>query len=187
MRRLLAGPLGAGFFQEVKLTRNVIALATADTEFGHVPADTAKEEAKTIANEERKAVTLRDPVTDEVLGKVKPSAKKPAKAKAPSKPKATAKPAKAKAAAKKPAAKAKPAKESKPKSPRGMVVEILKLASRAKGVSPAELNELTKWKGAPWKWLFANPKKTGYCDRWGYKLTVLTPETGGVRYQVAKR
>jgi hypothetical protein len=104
--------LGAGFFQEVKLTRNVIALATADTEFGHVPADTAKEEAKTIANEEGKAVTLRDPVTDEVLGKVKPSAKKPAKAKAPAKPKATAKPAKAKPAAKKPAAKAKPAKDS---------------------------------------------------------------------------
>jgi nucleotide-binding universal stress UspA family protein len=65
------------------LTRNVIALATADTEFGHVPADTAKEEAKTIANEEGKAVTLRHPVTDEVLGKVKPSPKKPAKAKAP--------------------------------------------------------------------------------------------------------
>ncbi len=47
-----------------------------------------------------------------------------------------------------------------------MVVEILKLASRAKGASPAELNALTKWKGAPWKWLFATPKKNGYCDRW---------------------
>jgi nucleotide-binding universal stress UspA family protein len=136
------------------LTRNVVALATIDHDFGHVPADTAKEEAKTIANEEGKPVTLRDPVTDEVLGKVKPTAKKPAKAKASAKPKAAAK-----AAAKKSAAKAKPAKESKPKSPRGMVVEILKLASRAKGVSPAELNELTKWKGAPWKWLFANPKR----------------------------
>jgi hypothetical protein len=68
-----------------------------------------------------------------------------------------------------------------------MVVEILKLASRAKGVSPAELNELIKWKGAPWKWLFAKPKKTGYSDRWGYKLTVLNPENGGVRYQVVKR
>jgi hypothetical protein len=166
------------------LTRNVIALATADTEFGHVPADTAKEEAKTIANDEGKAVTLRHPVTDEVLGKVKPSPKKPAKAKAPAKPKA-AKPTKAKAAAKKPAAKAKPAKDSKPKAPRGMVVEILKLASRAKGVSPAELNERTKWKAAPWKWL--QSPKDRLLRPLGYKLTVLTPETGGVRYQVAKR
>lgn len=48
-----------------------------------------------------------------------------------------------------------------------MVVEILKLASRPNGVSPRELNTLTTWKGAPWKWLFSNPKGNGYCDRWG--------------------
>lgn len=66
-----------------------------------------------------------------------------------------------------------------------MVVEILKLASRPSGVSPAELNQLTTWKGAPWKWLFSNPKGTGYCDRWGYAFTVLKTEDG-VRYHVAK-
>jgi hypothetical protein len=70
-----------------------------------------------------------------------------------------------------------------------MVVEILKLASGAKGVSPAELNELTKWKGAPWKWLFSNPKGTGYCDRWGYKFKVLHDEDDdrSVPYQVTKK
>jgi hypothetical protein len=51
-------------------------------------------------------------------------------------------------AAKKTARAAKPAAGRKL---RGMVVPILKLASRPKGVSPAELNALTKWKGAPWK------------------------------------
>ncbi|WP_208821399.1 hypothetical protein [Bradyrhizobium neotropicale] len=164
---------------------NTVTLATDDKEFGQVPADKAKAEAQALANEQGKPVTLRDPVTDKLLGKAKPAKKAPVKAKG--KP--------AKKAAKKPAAKAKPAAKSKPvaapktpktKAPRGMVVEILKLASRAKGVSPAELNELTEWKGAPWKWLFSNPKKNGYCDRWGYKFTVLQTDDG-VRYQVVKK
>jgi hypothetical protein len=56
------------------LKRNIIiALATADTDFGHVPAEMAKAEAMIIANEEGKAVTLRDPVTDEVLATIKPT------------------------------------------------------------------------------------------------------------------
>ena len=60
--------VGLSHFQEAKLTRKaVIALATADTDFGHVRADKAKAEAKDIANEEGKPVTLRDPVTDEVI------------------------------------------------------------------------------------------------------------------------
>jgi hypothetical protein len=162
-----------------------IALATIDNDFGHVPAETAKAEAQTLANEEGKTVTLRDPVTDKVLGKATPTKAK----KAPGKPAG-----KGKGAAKvKKAAKAKPAKNAangqpKPtkKAPRGMVVEILKLASRPKGVSPAELNNLTNWTGAPWKWLFSNPKKTGYCDRWGYKFTVVKTDDG-VRYQAVKR
>jgi hypothetical protein len=54
-----------------------------------------------------------------------------------------------------------------------MVVEILKLASRAKG------------KGAPRKWLFSDPKGTGYCDRWGYKFKVLDED--GTRYHVVKK
>jgi hypothetical protein len=57
-------------------------------------------------------------------------------------------------------------------------------------VSPQKLNELTEWRGAPWKWLFSNPKKTGYADRWGYKFTVLQPDAENkrlVRYKVEKR
>ena len=70
-------------------------------------------------------------------------------------------------------------------SPSGMVVEILKLSSRAKGVTPAELNEKTQWKGAPWKWLFQNPKKNGYCDRWGYSFEVIRDDAG-THYKTAK-
>ena len=71
-----------------------------------------------------------------------------------------------------------------------MVVQILKLASRPKGVTPDELNKLTRWRGAPWKWLFSNPKKNGYCDRWNYKLTILNPDKDNPRavaYRVTKR
>jgi hypothetical protein len=48
-----------------------------------------------------------------------------------------------------------------------MVAKIIALALRPEGVSPAELNTVTEWKVAPWKWLFSNPKGTGYADRWG--------------------
>jgi hypothetical protein len=51
----------------------VIALVSESTDFGHVPADTARAEAQALANEQGKPVTLRDPVTDEVLGKVEPT------------------------------------------------------------------------------------------------------------------
>ena len=65
----------------------------------------------------------------------------------------------------------------------------MKLAARTKGVSPTELNELTKWKGAPWKWLFSNPKGNGYCDRFGYKFWITTEEDNAraVRYHVEKK
>lgn len=85
--------------------------------------------------------------------------------------------AKAKAAARTPRGDAKP---------KGMVVEILKLSCRAKGVTPEELNALTKWKGAPWKWLFKNPKKTGYCDRWGYTFEVVKDDDG-THYKTEKK
>jgi hypothetical protein len=164
-----------------------VMLANQDTDFGLVPAKKAKARALALANEEGIAITLRDPISDKVIATVKPKA---AKAKAAAKPAAKpaakhadkrAKPAKAK----QPAAKAKRAADAA-KQPRGMVVEILKLASRTKGVSPAELNELTTWKGAPWKWLFSNPKKNGYCDRWGYKFEAVNGDEG-VRYFVIKR
>jgi hypothetical protein len=54
-------------------------------------------------------------------------------------------------------------------------------ATTAAVVSPAELNKTTNWKGAPWKWLFANPKKNGYCDRWYYSFKVAQID-GETRY-----
>jgi len=39
------------------------------------------------------------------------------------------------------------------------------------GVSP-ELNEVSGWKGAPWRWTFSNRLGTGWADRRGYKLVV---------------
>jgi hypothetical protein len=71
--------------------------------------------------------------------------------------------------------------------PSGFVADIVKLASRPSGVSRAELIALTKWHGAPWKWLFKNPKGTGYCDRWGYTLRIAEGKDGEVRYCTTKR
>lgn len=61
----------------------------------------------------------------------------------------------------------------------------MKLSSRANGVTPAELNKLTEWKGALWKWLFQNPKRTGYCDRWGYSFEVIKGDKG-THYKTTK-
>jgi hypothetical protein len=145
--------------------QKAVLLATTTAELGLVPANTAKATAQEAANQQGQSVTLRDPVSDKVLSKVRPTKAKPAKGKAKVAP-----------AKKATTARTKPGKAApKATGPRGMVTEILRLASRAKGVTPAELNALTGWKGAPWKWLFSNPKGTGYCDRWGYKVRVLTP------------
>jgi len=54
------------------MTKAVIALASENTDYGHVPAAVAEAEAQTIANEDGKPVTLRDPVTDRVLATVEP-------------------------------------------------------------------------------------------------------------------
>ena len=71
--------------------------------------------------------------------------------------------------------------------PSGKVVDILKLASRPNGASREELNDLTGWSGAPWKWLFSNKRNTGYCDRHGYRLKVIEGKSGETRYAVTKR
>jgi hypothetical protein len=71
--------------------------------------------------------------------------------------------------------------------PSGKVVDILKLTSRPNGVSRQELIDLTKWQGAPWKWLLKNPKGTGYCDRHGYTLRTIEGKDGEVRYCTTKR
>src|SRR5262249_8855643 len=157
--------------------------ATADKDLGMVASKTAGKAAQEAANEEGKAVTVRHPVTDKVIAKVLPKAPK-----AKAAPKANGK-AKAKANGKaKAAPKAKVA--AKPKAerkPAGMVKKSLKLTSRKDGVSPAELNKVTEWKGAPWKWLFSNPKGNGYCDRWGYKFKVTRTDDGETRYCVTPK
>lgn len=118
----------------------------------------------------------------ETTVKTKTAKKAPAKSKAKSKTVARRKVA---SAAARPAKKQATATKPLNKEPRGMVVTILKLSSRANGVTPAELNNATQWTGAPWKWLFSNPKKTGYADRWGYTFEVVT-ENGETRYKTTK-
>jgi hypothetical protein len=49
-----------------------ILLATANNDFGLVPADTAQREAQSLADQEGAVVYLRHPETDKVLGKAKP-------------------------------------------------------------------------------------------------------------------
>lgn len=133
-----------------------------------VPGTDARAAADKEAKTTGKPVTIRHAVTDKVLATVKPPKAKVVKKAAakkktkPAKKKATAAPAKKKAAATK--------RDSD--KPSGMTAELVKLALRASGVTPAELNERSKWKGAPWKWFFSNPKKTGIADRFGYKLKV---------------
>jgi hypothetical protein len=79
-------------------------------------------------------------------------------------------------------------KAAKPAGKRGEKVEaVLRLASRRNGASRAELIDLTGWSAAPWRWLFRNPKKTGYCDRRGLRLKVIEGRDGEVRYRVVKR
>ena len=109
---------------------------------------------------------------------------KEAKAKGDSKAKAAVKRA-AKAEVRK--SKAAGPKKARPdgKTPSPITADILKLASRKNGVSPQELNDLTQWKGAPWRWNFTNPKGKGYCDRFGYSFEVAKVD-GETRYKVAK-
>jgi hypothetical protein len=52
-------------------------------------------------------------------------------------------------------------------TPSGMTAELVKLALRAKGVTPAQLYEHSKWSGKPWRWWF-----TKVADRFGYTLKV---------------
>lgn len=156
-----------------------VLLATTDKDLGHVPGKRALAEARKQADREGTTVVVRDATTDKVLAKVKPNGKATATAKA----KGKAKPAKA--------TKAKPAK-AKPtakREPRGKTVKILELAARKGGVTPAELNKLTKWRGAPWRWLFQNPKGAGWCDRFGYKFEVIEPSKGDgrVAYKVTAK
>ncbi|MET3969113.1 hypothetical protein [Bradyrhizobium sp. S3.9.1] len=145
-----------------------------------VPGNEARDAAEKEAKATGKPVTIRHAVTDKVLATVKPEKRTKQQAAANLKAAKAAKAKKAKTvkakAVKKPAAKVAAKKPAAPKrnsdKPSGMTAELVRLALRASGVTPAQLNEHSKWKGAPWKWFFSNPKKTGVADRFGYKLKV---------------
>lgn len=143
----------------------------------------AKREKAAVAREKRLAAKTGETKKMPASGKAALAIINSKQPKQETKVKKTAKKATAKSASK---AKAN-GKDKAPKSPKGMVVEILKLASRTNGASREELNNLTEWKGAPWKWLFKNPKNNGYCDRWGYKLAILEGKNGETRYKVEKK
>jgi hypothetical protein len=77
-RRSLACPRSASWWttntwrhQAVRWSPNVTdTVATADTDFGLIPAD----QTLVIANETDQAITLRHPVADRVLAAVEPAA-----------------------------------------------------------------------------------------------------------------
>ncbi len=55
--------------------------------------------------------------------------------------------------------------------PVGMQALVVELCMRPQGATPAQLKELTKWNGTPWKWFLGNnPKLTGLADRFGYEF-----------------
>jgi hypothetical protein len=142
-----------------------------------VPGTEARAKADKEAKKTGKPVTIRHAVTDKVLATVKPEKRTKQQAaanlKAAKAAKQKAKPVKAKQAVSKTAVAKKPAATKRNSDkPSGMTAELVKLACRASGVTPAQLNEHSKWKGAPWKWFFSNPKKTGVADRFGFKLKV---------------
>ncbi len=144
-----------------------VALATEKDDLGTMPAGDYKDFAQGYANENNVIVTARNPVTDAIIRKFKPT-KGAKKAKGEKK-------AKAKGSA--PRAR----REKKAEGPTGKTAQVIKLALREKGVTAAELIEATGWSGAPWKWNFENPKGTGWAKRFGYKFKSERVD-GTVRY-----
>jgi hypothetical protein len=89
LRPIPAPPFGVNHSAKISSSRHVHRRA------GLVPANKAKASVQEAANEEGQPVTLRDPTTDKVLGKVKPKAAKATKrAKAAAKAPTPARPAK---------------------------------------------------------------------------------------------
>jgi hypothetical protein len=77
--------------------------------------------------------------------------------------------------------------KAKPKSDGPtMASRVVALCQRKNGASPAELNELTHWHAAPWRWMIGNNHKgTGFADRLGLKFNV-TKDDGETRYHLSK-
>ncbi|MBX3490887.1 hypothetical protein [Parvibaculum sp.] len=196
-----------------------VMLATEDGDLGLIEAAKALQEASEVANETNAPVTVRDPVTDDVLETVAPDPKpadenedipsflqrpKPtpeqekemareikaieAKERAAKKAKDEQKKAAAAKAKAQSGSKATKTGTKRPRNagPSDKVKEIIRLACRKNGVTPTELNEFTGWTGAPWKWLFANKKKTGYADRFGYSF-VAEKVDGQTRYKLTPK
>jgi hypothetical protein len=166
-------------WQIVAASDDVVMLAIDSGDLGLVPADKAIQHAREVADAENVAVTIRHPETDALIDSVEPNGQARARTRRETtadQPVARTN-GKAKAAA--------PAGKCKATTPRGKVAAILRLASRKSGVSVSELNQLTGWRRAPWRWLFSNKKKTGYCDRWRLRFEAVRQEEG-VRYFVRK-
>ncbi len=167
---------------------SIMKEAAAETSKSEVVADPKKEGIPVeLQVQNRKPLT---PAQEKALAAASAKAKSnPATATRGTPPSQAKAQAKAKSA--KPTKSGKPRADRKASGPSGLVADCLKLAARSRGdrrlgVDATELNETTKWTGAPWKWLFHNPKNTGWCQRWGYDLTVFTGADGEKRYFVEK-
>jgi hypothetical protein len=68
--RLPSSSLAADVTLMRKPAAPVLLLATPDTDLSLVPAAKAKREARKIAAETGQPITLRDPLTDEVIGQL---------------------------------------------------------------------------------------------------------------------
>lgn len=190
-----------------------LLLATEDEDLGLVSAETAEQDAAEAANETGQTVTVRDPITDKVLHTAEPVIETDANGepvipdflrRGKPTPEEEAQMAKDIATLEKQEREAKKKKREQQKAataarksnaapkrkradgPSDKVKEIIRLACRKNGVSPQELNEAIKWKGAPWKWLFSNKNKTGYAEKFGYKFWVEKAD-GVTRYHLEKK
>jgi hypothetical protein len=54
-------------------TKAMIALASENTDYGHVPAALARAAARALADQEGKAISLRDVITDELIVIIEPT------------------------------------------------------------------------------------------------------------------
>jgi hypothetical protein len=172
----------------------MVALATEDQDLGMVEAATAQEQAQQAADEMGSTVYLRDPVTDEVIGSASPTGGD--EETAPARDfKAEIARLKAQHSEELAALKLRHAEELAllkhqqaaaktpgPRQPEGKTAELIALALRPEGVSTAELNEVSQWKGAPWRWNFHNPKGNGWAQRFGYQFRAEKGEGRQVRY-----
>ena len=177
----------------------MVALATEDQDLGMVEAATAQEQAQQTADEMNTTVYLRDPVTDEVIGSASPTGGDEEAAPARDFKAEIARlktqqaeelaalklqHSEAMALLKHQQAAAKVTKPATPREnkPEGKTAELIALALRPEGVTTAELNEVSRWKGAPWRWNFHNPKGNGWAQRFGYGFRVEKGEGRQVRY-----